>query len=45
LKEDLSDSNEKIISLEEELFESKSIQLELLENLKKTEEQLKSMAA
>jgi hypothetical protein len=45
LKEDLNDSNNKIISLEEELYESKTIQLELLENLKLTEEKLQTVAA
>lgn len=34
LKLDLNDANEKIIQIEEELYESKTIQLELLENLK-----------
>ena len=34
LKMDLNDANEKIIQIEEELYESKTIQLELLENLK-----------
>ena len=37
LKEDLNESSSKIIALEEELYESKTIQLELLENLKTTE--------
>ena len=40
LKEDLNEANSKIIQLEEELYESKTIQLELLENLKATEEKL-----
>lgn len=33
LKQDLGDANDKIIQLEEELYESKQIQLELLENI------------
>jgi len=37
LKEDLNEASSKIIALEEELYESKTIQLELLENLKTTE--------
>lgn len=34
LKDDIEDQHNKFITLEEELFQSKSIQLELLENLK-----------
>jgi hypothetical protein len=45
LKQDLSEANAKIIALEEELYESKTIQLELLENLKATEERLAELAA
>ena len=45
LKEDLSEANTKIIDLEEQLYESKTIQLELLENLKATEERLAELAA
>ena len=40
LKLDLNEANEKIIQIEEELYESKTIQLELLENLKQAEEKL-----
>ena len=42
LKADLGDANEKITQLEEELYESKTIQLELLENLKQAEEKLEA---
>lgn len=38
LKADLEDANSKIVDLEEDLFESKTIQLELLENLKVAED-------
>lgn len=44
MKQDLAESSEKIISLEEEIYESKSIQLELLENLKAAEEKLAGLA-
>jgi hypothetical protein len=37
LKKDLGEANLKIVELEEDLFESKTIQLELLENLKHSE--------
>ena len=36
-KKDLEDANIKITTLEEDIFESKTIQLELLENLKEVE--------
>ena len=38
LKADLNEANEKIINLEEELYESKSHQLNLLDSLNKTNE-------
>jgi hypothetical protein len=34
LKNDLELANERMITIEEEIYESKSVQLELLENLK-----------
>ena len=40
MKEDLIELNERIVIIEEELYESKQIQLELLENLKSTEQKL-----
>ena len=40
LKNDISELNEKIIVLEEELYESKTIQLDLLEQLKVLEDKL-----
>ena len=40
LKQDILEANDKFVQLEEELFESKTIQLELLENLKKAEDEL-----
>ena len=38
MKADLNEANEKIINLEEELYESKSHQLNLLDSLNKTNE-------
>ena len=38
LKADLNDANEKVIGIEEELYESKSHQLNLLDSLNKTNE-------
>lgn len=40
LKQDLKDANHRFVQLEEELYESKTIQLELLENLKQAEDNL-----
>jgi hypothetical protein len=39
----MSEMNERIIQLEEDLYESKTIQLDLLENLKQTEDQLQGL--
>ena len=43
LKTDLENSNGKIADLEEDLYESKTIQLELLENLKHAEDKYERM--
>ena len=40
LKQELKEANDKTIALEEELFESKTLQNELLEELKDAEERL-----
>ena len=43
LKDDLGDANDRLIKLEEELFESKTIQLELMENLTDAETKLNAL--
>ena len=43
LKADLEENNEKLIQLEQELFEHKSIELELLRTIKELEEKLDSL--
>ena len=40
LKIDLEENNEKLITLEQELFEHKSIELELLKTIKELEERI-----
>jgi len=40
LKRDLEEANARVIAHEEELYECKSIQLELLESLKQAEERI-----
>jgi len=44
LKRDIEGYNQKIMVLEEDLFESKTIQLELLDNLKQAENKYEDIA-
>ena len=44
LKQDIEEYTQKIMTLEEDLFESKTIQLELLENLKLAENKYEEIA-
>ena len=43
LKKDINDTNDKIIVLEEDLYEAKTVQLEILENLKQAEDKIEDL--
>jgi len=43
VKKELQEANDKLIALEEELFESKSVQKELLEQMKSLEDSMEEL--